>query len=109
MSVAQPAPRPTSRVERGMALYRAHGKEIRHLHGAIYRVPSQDGQHSYDLEYGERESCSCPDFLCRGGSCVHLYALGIATAKGSIQHPQLAAGDPFIAGARNRPCGCNSG
>jgi predicted nucleic acid-binding Zn finger protein len=92
MTIAHPAPRPTTREERALALYRAHGEEIKHLSGAIYRVPSQDGQRSFDVEYGRHEACACPDYLYRGGSCVHILALAIATAKGTIRHPELAAG-----------------
>ena len=111
------AQHPLTREERALALFRAYGEEITHLSGAIYRVPSQDGQRSYDVEYGQRESCSCPDYLYRGGersgrdSCVHILALAIATAKGTIRHPELAAGDPFIAGGSeaHRPCACNDG
>jgi hypothetical protein len=103
------APHPSTRELRALALWRARGTEIRHLSGPYYRVPSQDGQRFYDVEYGERERCACPDYLYRGGSCVHLYALGIATAKGCIVHPELAAGDPFVAAAKNRTCACIDG
>lgn len=68
-------------------------------------MPSQDGQRSYDVEYGERECCACPDYLYRGGTCIHLYALGIAVAKGAIAHPELAAGDPFVAAGHSRSSG----
>src|SRR5215203_3561813 len=105
MTIAQQALRTTTREERALALYRERGKEIRHLSGAIYRVPSQNGQRSYDVEYGERECCACPDYLNRGGKCVHLYALGIAVAKGAIAHPELAAGDPFVAAGHSRSSG----
>jgi predicted nucleic acid-binding Zn finger protein len=113
MTIAQPrtVPNSNTRELRALELYRERGEEIRHLSGSYYRVPSQDGQRSYDVEYGERERCACPDYLYRGGerSCVHLYCLGIAIAKGSIVHPELAAGDPFIAAAKNRPCACMDG
>jgi hypothetical protein len=36
-------------------------------------------------------------------------ALAIAIAKGRIVHPELAAGVPFIAGGKNRPCAYNNG
>jgi hypothetical protein len=67
-------------------------------------VPSQDGEHAYGVEYGQREYCSCPDHRYRDETCVHLYALGVAMAKGRIQHPEVAAGDPFVAAGRVRPC-----
>jgi hypothetical protein len=109
LRIAQPTTT-DSREERALQLYRTHGGGIRHLSGAIYRVPSQDGERSYDVEYGKRERCSCPDYLYRGGTCVHLYVLAIATAKGSIQHPELVAGDPFAhAAATREPCACLGG
>lgn len=109
MTIAHERTVPNTREMRALALWRSHGEQIRHLSGPYYRVPSQDGQRSYDVEYGERERCACPDYLYRGGSCVHLYALGIATAKGTIRHPELAAGDPFLAAGKHRPCTCIDG
>ena len=99
----------TTREERGLELYRNRGASIRHLGGSIYRVPSQDGERSYDVEYGQREICACADYLYRGRTCAHLYALAIATAKGAIAHPELAVGDPFVAAAAHRPCCCLDG
>jgi len=55
------------------------------------------------------ETCDCPDFLYSGENCKHILALAIAIAKGSIVHPELAAGDPFVAAGKNRPCTCMDG
>lgn len=33
---------------------------------------------------------------------MHIYALGIAIAKGRFAHPELRAGDPFAYAGRNR-------
>jgi hypothetical protein len=69
------------RVERALELYRAHGRRIERLSEDLYRVPSQDGGRSYDVLYGEREECPCPDFGFHGGPCKHLMAVGISVAR----------------------------
>ena len=75
------AKRPHTRELRALALVQAHGKAIECLDQDLYLVPSQDGLRSYRVEYGDVEACSCPDQGYRGGSCVHLYALGVHLAK----------------------------
>lgn len=90
--------REDTRETRALALYRERGEEIRHLSGNFYRVPSQDGSGSYDVDY-EQEVCPCADFTYRGGVCVHLYAVGIWHAKHRIIP---ADGDPFLAATRSR-------
>ncbi len=109
--IAQPAHQtaPETRELRALALYRERGDEIRHMYGATYRVPSQDGERAYEVEYGRREYCSCPDHLYRNATCIHLYALAVAIAKGRFVHPELAAGDPFVAAGQHRPHACNDG
>jgi hypothetical protein len=71
------------------------------------------GKRRYLVEYGQREVCSCPDNLYRHETCLHLYALAIAMAKGRFVHPELAAGDPFVAAGEaseaNTPCACMDG
>jgi hypothetical protein len=101
--------RPDNREMRGLELYKERGSEIRHMYGSTYRVPSEDGSQAYEVEYGRYESCSCPDHRYRDEICKHIYCLGIATAKGTIRHPELAAGDPFISAAANRPHACTDG
>jgi hypothetical protein len=76
-----------ARAERALELYRTRGREITRLSTNVYRVPSQDGQRSYDVLYGEREECPCRDFEFHGGSfsgafaCKHIMAVGILNAK----------------------------
>jgi predicted nucleic acid-binding Zn finger protein len=72
-----------ARAERALELYRHHGRKIVRLAENVYRVPSQDGERSYDVVYGEREECVCPDFEFHGGSfaCKHILAVGISVAK----------------------------
>jgi hypothetical protein len=72
------------------------------------QVVGPAGRGFYSVDYGE-ETCDCADFRQRGENCKHILALAIAIAKGRIVHPELAAGDPFIAGGKNRPCACNNG
>ena len=101
-SLAHPAPASTtelnalaSRALRGLHLYEEYGGEILPLSPDIFLVPSQDGKKMYRVQYGEHEYCSCPDHNYRGVNCVHIYALGIAIAKGAFAHPEVQAGDPF--------------
>jgi SWIM zinc finger len=99
-SLAHPAHEPPTRELRALAFYRTRGHEIRQVGGGLYLVPSCTGGGFHSVDYRE-ESCDCPDYLYRGGSCVHILALAIALANGRIVHPELASGDPFIAAARH--------
>jgi hypothetical protein len=109
MTIAHPA-HPSTREERGLELYRTRGHEIRQASPGedLYLVPSCTRQGFYSVDYRE-ETCDCPDFLHWHENCKHILALAVAIAKGRIQHPELAAGDPFVAGGKNRPCTCNDG
>ena len=102
-------PEYSTRAERAIRLYEEHGHRIQHLYGDVYRVPSQDGERSYDVLYGRREECPCPDHQCRRVSCVHLLALGIAHAarRSGVKETRtvrVAAGDPFKAAAKRKGC-----
>jgi hypothetical protein len=71
-----------ARAERALELYRDHGRKITRLAPNVYRVPSQDGTRSYDVLYGEREECPCPDFeFGHGRACKHIIAVGISVAR----------------------------
>ncbi len=98
---------PNTREARALELYRTRGHEIVRLAPDVFRVPSQDGERSYDVLYGEREECPCPDHQYRHVACVHLYVVGISIAKGRFVHPEVLAGDPFAYAAR--PCACING
>jgi hypothetical protein len=91
MSVAQPAPRPTTREERGLELYRTRGHEIRLAGEDLYLVPSCTGQGFYSVDYRE-ETCDCADFLRRHENCKHILAVGVLAPK-----------------RRRRPCACDAG
>ena len=77
MSIAAHRATPTTREQRGIALYRTHGERIKHVAGWHWTVPSCSGENVYvvDLRY---ESCTCPD---RVRSCKHVVAATIARAK----------------------------
>ncbi len=80
-TVAHP-PTPDTRESRALALYRARRRDIVLIGRDTYEVPSQDGTRVYEVVYGgEVETCTCPDFVYRNVSCVHLLALGACRAK----------------------------
>jgi SWIM zinc finger len=99
---------PSTREARGLELYRRGG--IERIARDVYRVPSCSGSGSYDVLYGEREECSCPDYLYGNGrACKHLLAVGImhaAKRSGVKVHtiPAAIAGDPFAHAAKRRDC-----
>ena len=71
-----------TRQSRALALYRERRQDIVVIGRDRYEVPSQDGTRVYEVVYGgEVETCTCPDFVYRNVSCVHLLALGACRAK----------------------------
>jgi hypothetical protein len=73
---------PDTRELRALALYRERGRDIVLIGRDTYEVPSQDGTRVYEVVYGgEVEICTCPDFVYRNVSCVHLLAVGVCRAK----------------------------
>ncbi len=73
---------PGTREVRALRLYRERRQDIVVVGRDTYEVPSQDGTRVYDVVYGgEVETCTCPDFVYRNVSCVHLLALGACRAK----------------------------
>ena len=80
-SVAPPTC-PDTREVRALHLYRERRRDIVLIDRDTYEVPSQDGTHVYEVVYGgEVETCTCPDFVYRALSCVHLLAVGACRAK----------------------------
>jgi hypothetical protein len=76
------APRPDTRELRALALYRERRQDIVLIGRDRYEVPSQDGTRVYEVVYGhEVETCTCPDFVYRNLSCVHLLAVGACRAR----------------------------
>jgi hypothetical protein len=71
-----------SREERAIRLFQEHGGQIQQIGPDIYLTPSQDGSLEYLVRYGgEIEECECNDYVCRGRTCVHLYAVALRVAK----------------------------
>ncbi len=75
----------TTRLERGVRLYRERGHEITRTTGGTYHVPSAttEGQH-YVVYLGEITTCSCPDSRrakAKGEYCLHVHAAAIVAAK----------------------------
>lgn len=75
-----PHPTPTTREQRGLALFRDQGDRIEHLDGYRWSVPSCSGENVYitDLRH---QSCTCPDHRRHGIACKHLHAATVARAK----------------------------
>ncbi len=74
----------TTRLERGVRLYRERGHEITRTTGGTYRVPSCSGEASYHVYLGEVTTCSCPDSRRAkqdGEYCKHVHAAAIVAAK----------------------------
>ncbi len=71
-----------TRQSRALALYRERRQDIVVIGRDRYEVPSQDGTRVYEVVYGgEVETCTCPDFVYRNLSCVHLLAVGACRAR----------------------------
>ena len=113
MTIAHPAHPPTREL-RALRLHEERGHEITRIAPDVYRVPSQDGQRSYDVVYGEREECPCPDYQYGGGRpCKHLLCIGIlhAARRSGVREVRtvaVAAGDGIQYRAKTRGCpgGC---
>ncbi len=74
----------STRLERGVRLYRERGHEITRTTGGTYRVPSCSGEASYHVYLGEVTCCSCPDHRRAreaGEFCKHVHAAYIFSAK----------------------------
>ena len=118
MTIAHPAPPSTTgltgRDARAFALYLERGGEITRIADDVYRVPSCSGTGSYDVLYGEREECPCPDYQYGGGRpCKHLICVGImhAARRGGIKEvriPATVAGDGISYRAK-KACHCYGG
>ncbi len=72
----------TTRISRGIALYRDHGDEIRFERG-VWLVPSlSEATTVYEVRLGTRgASCECRDHGFRHVDCLHIYAAAVAKAK----------------------------
>ncbi len=83
----------TTRLSRGIALYRERGHEITRTIGGTYIVPSCTGEGHYVVYTGEFEFCSCPDHRRAreaGEACKHRVAVEIMIAKRRAARRRLA-------------------
>ncbi len=74
---------PTTRLQRGVRLYRERGAEIERLEIHTYAVPSCSGDETYTV-FTDMGCCSCPDHRrakAAGEACKHRVAIEIFTAK----------------------------
>ena len=87
--------RPSTREQRGIALYRERGDEIAPLGHGKYNVPGcTGGPYVVDLApLGGEESCSCPDHA-KGHTCKHLIAATIYRAKRLAAHRRRSSSRP---------------
>jgi hypothetical protein len=74
---------PSTREQRGLALYRERGDEIKHVRGSVWSVPSctRAGVYLVDLAGGV---CTCGDMPPAGEVCKHETAATIARAKSGV-------------------------
>jgi hypothetical protein len=84
MSSKESLAHPSTRLSRGIALYREHGAEITRTEGGTFIVPSCTGDGHYVVYRGEFEFCSCPDHrraVAVGEVCKHRTAVEILVCK----------------------------
>jgi hypothetical protein len=87
------APPPT-RALRGLALFRDHGDEIKHIGHGRYEVPGcSGGSYRVDLAVftDEPETCSCPDYQRHKQTCKHVYAATIHRSKARAKARRVQA------------------
>ncbi len=73
----------TTRLQRGVRLFRERGHEIERIGINAYRAPSCTGEDSY-LVFTDMGCCTCPDHRrakAAGERCKHRHAIEIFTAK----------------------------
>jgi uncharacterized Zn finger protein len=87
-------PKSTTRLQRGVRLFRERGHEIERIGINTYRAPSCTGEDSY-LVFTDMGCCTCPDHRrakAAGEACKHRVAVGIFTAKRRSARRRDAAG-----------------
>ena len=84
---------PTTRITRGIALYRDHADRIVHEGHGVYTVPGcSGGVYTVDLAvFGGEESCSCPDHARHKAPCKHVFAATVARSKARAKARRLQA------------------
>ena len=74
---------PSTREQRGLALYRERGDEIKHVRGSVWSVPSCTRAGVYLVDLADL-LCTCADMPPAGEVCKHATAATIARAKSGI-------------------------
>ncbi len=69
------------RINRGRALFEAHGAAIMFLENDVWSVPTSNGSGEAYLVNLRTERCDCRDFEHRAATCKHIVAATIARAK----------------------------
>ncbi len=76
---------PSTRLQRGIALFNERGAEIERISAHTYRVPSCTGEGHY-IAYTDLRVCTCPDYIRakasgNGERCKHVVTAEIVLAK----------------------------
>ncbi len=74
---------PSTRLQRGVRLFRERGHQIERLEIHTYAVPSCSGDETYTV-YTDMGCCTCPDHRrakAAGEACKHRVAVEVFTAK----------------------------
>ena len=74
MSSNRSVPLPTTREERGLALYLDLGSEFVRVSRDTFLVPSRTTRRAEYLVDLSRETCECRDHRRHGGACLHIFA-----------------------------------
>ncbi len=83
----------TTRLQRGIALYRERGSEIERLEIHTYAVPSCSGDETYTV-YTDLRCCTCPDHRrakAAGDACKHRVAVEVFAAKRRAARRRMAS------------------
>lgn len=73
----------TTRIQRGVRLFRDKGHEIERLEIHTYAVPSCSGNETYTV-FTDLSCCTCPDHRAAktaGEACKHRVAVAVFVAK----------------------------
>jgi hypothetical protein len=79
-SLAQPAQKPTTRLQRGIALAEERFEEITREQAWVWIVPSASSEHAYTVDLKHR-ICSCADRVPEGEQCKHEHAARYVKAR----------------------------
>ncbi len=84
---------PSTRLQRGIRLFRDKGHEITRLEIHTYAVPSCSGDETYTV-YTDMGCCTCPDHRrakAAGEACKHRVAVEVFVAKRRAARRRMAS------------------